>query len=70
MGIFFYLWGFNWLIYEGVVGVVGVVACFSIRQTFLDKYFVAIILEATTLLHYYTLDNNHKSGHSNHICNL
>ena len=37
MGIFFYLWGFKWLIYEGVVGVVGVVACFSIRQTFLDK---------------------------------
>ena len=34
MGIFFILWGFKWLIYEGVVGVV---ACFSIRQTFLDK---------------------------------
>ena len=51
MGIFFNLWGFNWLIYEGVVGVV---ACFQFTKTFWINYFVSIILEATTLLHYYT----------------
>ena len=51
MGIFFILWGFKWLIYEGVVGVV---ACFQFTKTFWINYFVVIILEATTLLHYYT----------------
>ena len=54
MGIFFILWGFKWLIYEGVVGVV---ACFSIRQTFLDKLLCSNYFGGyytTTLLHYYT----------------
>ena len=50
MGIFFILWGFNWLVYEGVV------ACFSIHQTFWINYFVSIIWR---LLHYYTYYTNH-----------